>query len=133
MRRFRIGAAHGLARPALAWLVLGSAAVSLAGCATPGPEATWPVGPQAQAGGAFVARSCAGCHAVGVSGASTDPAAPPFRRLAATRSPAALAEALGKVAEHGHVQMPPIYTTQDERTNVLAYLAQLKRHASPRS
>jgi len=103
---------------------------ALGACAAPRPERV-SYGPEADAGHAFVARACAGCHAVGETGRSTDPASPPFRVLAQTRSPEQLRSALEAVAQHGHVQMPPIYSTPDERDHILRYLAALKRRTSP--
>ncbi len=88
---------------------------------------------QARAGAGFVARACAGCHAVGLQGVSRDPAAPPFRILAARASDETLSAALARVAQHGHVQMPPIYMTDDEQAAVAAYLKRLRRGALPRA
>lgn len=109
-----------------------AAVLALGGCAGVGhPPA--PAEPEALEGAGFVARACAGCHAVGRQGASSDPAAPPFRRLAARLPDTALAADLARVAEHGHVQMPPIYMTDDEQASVLAYLKRLRLAALPRT
>lgn len=88
---------------------------------------------QSVTGAGFVARACAGCHAVGRQGKSPDPAAPPFRLLATRLPDTALSADLARVAEHGHVQMPPIYMTGDEQADVLAYLKRLRLAALPRA
>jgi mono/diheme cytochrome c family protein len=99
-------------------------ALACAACASDraGPSRT----AEAANGQAFVERSCAGCHAVGVSGESRDTHAPPFRELARSRSDAALAAALAQISRNGHVEMPPIYVTPAEQAQVLAYLRGLR-------
>jgi len=106
----------------------------LAGCAGTGHPRQSPADAEAAARGrAFVARACAGCHATLADGASTDPAAPPFRYLATHRPRERLAADLAAVARHGHVQMPPIYMTDTEQADVLAYMAALRLRALPKT
>ncbi|MGA0604049.1 c-type cytochrome [Caulobacter sp. KR2-114] len=107
-----------------------AALLPLGGCADLGWRKPQP-DPVATAGAGFVARACAGCHAVGTSGAPRDPAAPNFRSLVARRSDSELQLAVSRVAQHGHVQMPPIYMTDDEQAAVLAYFRSLRRQTLP--
>lgn len=102
-------------------------ALALGGCA--GLSRHSAADPQAVAGAGFVARACAGCHAVGGRGDSRDSAAPPFRGLAAGLPDGRLQADLARVAQHGHGQMPPIYMTDDEQAAVLAYLRRLRPRA----
>jgi mono/diheme cytochrome c family protein len=109
-------------RRLLATLALAALA---AGCAEgPRPEAGVGQGARqpAAAGQAFVRRACAGCHAVGPQGESRNPHSPPFRTLAARLPGAALEAQLSAIAQHGHVEMPPIYMTPDEIGEVAAYI-----------
>ena len=102
-------------------------ALALGGCAGLSPQSA--PDPQAAAGASFVARACAGCHAVGGRGDSRDPAAPPFRGLATSLPDGRLQADLARVAQHGHGQMPPIYMTDDEQAAVLACLRRLRPRA----
>jgi cytochrome c len=106
---------------ALAALAAGCAAPRTAPGAAPGPVET---------GRAFVHRACAGCHAVDPTGASPNPRAPAFRDLAARRSDAELAAAVAEISRSGHVEMPPIYVTPEERKGVVAYMRSLTGRAA---
>jgi mono/diheme cytochrome c family protein len=97
-------------------------AAATAGCAEGrSPEAAGARQPAA-AGQAFVRRACAGCHAIGPQGASPNPHSPPFRTLAARLPGPALEAQLSAIAQHGHVEMPPIYMTPDEIGAVASYI-----------
>jgi len=78
--------------------------------------------PYATAGERFARRSCAGCHALTLKGASPNPLAPPFRTLSAKLPGRGLTSALGQISAHGHRAMPPIYMTPAERRAVAAYI-----------
>jgi cbb3-type cytochrome c oxidase subunit III len=65
-------------------------------------EATTP----AARGEALVTANCARCHAVGRTGASAHPDAPPFRTLSRKYKIEGLAEALAEGLSTGHPDMP---------------------------
>ena len=105
--------------PALLSIV--AVAALCAACATSRPAA-----PDVSTGRAFLERACAGCHGIGLMDHSPNPHAPTLRHLALTRSDAELASALQEVSVRGHVEMPPIYVTPQERREVLIYLQTLR-------
>lgn len=78
--------------------------------------------PSTEPGRSFAQRACAGCHAIGSVGESANADAPPFRTLFMRFPDAALDARLSLLARHGHVNMPPIYMTPDERRSVAAYI-----------
>jgi mono/diheme cytochrome c family protein len=79
-------------------------------------------GTAADAGQRFARRACAGCHAIGVTGASRSTLAPPFRLLGTRLPGRRLPRALRAISAHGHQDMPPIYMTPAERRAVAAYI-----------
>jgi mono/diheme cytochrome c family protein len=85
------------------------------------------------AGQRFARRACAGCHAIGVSGASRNPVAPPFRVLPSRLRGHRLTAELRSISRHGHQSMPPVYMTPAERRAVAAYIRAVstrsQRHA----
>lgn len=105
------------------------AVTAIAGCATAHRPTVSPAPPRAAApafdGEAFAQQACAGCHMVGRTGVSRNPAAPPFRELARQHGDADLAEAIAEVSRNGHVEMPPIYTTPTEQRALVRYIRSL--------
>lgn len=86
-------------------------------------------GEAAARGRALALASCAGCHAVGRSGASPLPAAPPFRAIVRRRSIESLANSFaeGLVTDHGPM---PAYTFRaSEIDDLTAYLEALQAPA----
>lgn len=78
------------------------------------------------AGGAKLAgRYCARCHAVGGTGASLHPSAPPFRAIAAKGHVDDLQEALAEGITVGHPGMPEFELQPEQIINLLAYLKTL--------
>ena len=73
-------------------------------------------------GRAIVAWDCGGCHAIGKSGASAFPGAPPFRTLGARYEIEGLAEALAEGISVGHPAMPEKVYPADEVGAIIAYL-----------
>jgi mono/diheme cytochrome c family protein len=78
--------------------------------------------PAVDAGQRFARRACAGCHAIGPTGVSRHPQAPPFRKLSGRLAGPKLAAELRAISAHGHRAMPPIYMTPAERRAVAAYI-----------
>jgi len=97
-------------------------AAACAACATAPPDDEAHV----RVGRAFLERSCAGCHGIGLMDTSPNPRAPTLRQLALTRSDRELARALAEVSSRGHLNMPPVYVTPRERREVLIYLRALR-------
>jgi mono/diheme cytochrome c family protein len=70
---------------------------------------------------------CGGCHAVGPTGASAMPAAPPFRDLHRRYPVEQLAEALAEGISTGHEAMPEFQFAPAQIEALLAYLQTLER------
>jgi mono/diheme cytochrome c family protein len=77
-------------------------------------------------GEALLAKNCARCHAVGRSGASPHPEAPPFRTLSRKYAVEGLAEALAEGISVGHPDMPEFVFEADEVGAIIAYLRSIQ-------
>jgi cytochrome c len=77
-------------------------------------------------GEALLAKSCARCHAVGRTGASPHPDAPPFRTLSRRYAVEGLAEALAEGISVGHPDMPEFVFEADEVGAIIAYLRSIQ-------
>jgi cytochrome c len=89
---------------------------------------------QALTGRQIAQRDCGACHAVTVSDASRDPAAPPFRTLGARYDVGDLAEALAEGISVGHPKMPVFSYPPDQVQRLIAYLRRLqpiRPHVTP--
>ena len=81
---------------------------------------------QIQHGRAIAVRVCARCHAVQRDEVrSPYVAAPPFQDIADARATTSLA--VREALQSRHPVMPTVRLTEDERTDVIAYLMSLKR------
>ena len=112
---------------------LGLVAMSAGGCAQLAPAAGAPGRvdlAEIARGQAFAQTACAGCHAVGASGSSPDPRAPPFAVLAGHYVGVSLQRKLTEIAETGHYAMPALRIHADEANDVAAYLESLNAGAS---
>ena len=82
-------------------------------------------------GRALVESRCAACHAVGPTGESPRPMAPPLRHLG-TRYPVTdLQEAFAEGISNGHPEMPQITLEGDEIAALIAYLQDVQNHSRP--
>jgi cytochrome c len=81
----------------------------------------------ARAGQAFATGNCAGCHAIGLTGASPNPKAPTFRVVARKYRLADLEEGLAEGIVTGHNAMPEFILTPQQIDDLLAHLRRLKR------
>jgi len=70
----------------------------------------------------LVEENCARCHAVGPSGRSPHPDAPPFRTLSQRYPIEDLEEALAEGISTGHPDMPEFVATPEQIGAVIAYL-----------
>jgi len=81
----------------------------------------------ARRGEALLITHCARCHAVGRSGASSHPQAPPFRTLARKFKVEGLAEALAEGISTGHPDMPEFIFEADEVGAIIDYLKSIQQ------
>jgi len=104
----------------LCWLLLG---LLTSGITRPG------LGEQASTrrGEALLTANCARCHAVGRSGASAHPEAPPFRTLSRKFKIEGLAEALAEGIFTGHPDMPEFVFEPDEVGAIIHYLQSIQQ------
>ncbi|RAK56824.1 c-type cytochrome [Phenylobacterium deserti] len=103
-------------------------AVALSGCATLGAA-----GASADADAAAVARgrvfaqrACSGCHAIDAAGQSPNPSSPAFPQVARRFTEPSLRHRLQLISRNGHYEMPPIYITPAEISDVAAYIRTIK-------
>jgi mono/diheme cytochrome c family protein len=73
-------------------------------------------------GEGLLAANCSRCHAIGRTGNSTHPQAPPFRTLGQRYPIEVLAEALAEGLSSGHPDMPEFRFEIDDVDAILAYL-----------
>jgi cytochrome c len=77
-------------------------------------------------GEGLLTSNCARCHAVGRTGNSTHPEAPPFRTLGQRYPIEVLAEALAEGLSSGHPDMPEFRFEIDDVDAILAYLESIQ-------
>lgn len=75
---------------------------------------------------AILERNCARCHALGSTGASPHPQAPPFREVVERYPVEDLEESLAEGIVSGHPDMPEFTFEPNEINAILAYLNSLK-------
>ena len=80
-------------------------------------------------GEGLVTSNCSRCHAVGRTGNSTHPEAPPFRTLGQRYPIGVLAEALAEGLSSGHPDMPEFRFEIDDVDAILAYLGLIQEKA----
>jgi cytochrome c len=78
-------------------------------------------------GQSLVAEFCASCHAIGVTGESPHPWAPPFRTLSRTVDLDEFPRALERGITSTHPDMPAIKFSQEEARAVRAYLRAIQQ------
>jgi mono/diheme cytochrome c family protein len=71
-------------------------------------------------------ENCARCHAIGRTGPSPHPSAPPFRTLSQKYPIDGLAEALAEGFSVGHPDMPEFTFEPDEVAAIIAYLKSIQ-------
>jgi cytochrome c len=80
-----------------------------------------------QRGQAFAQANCAQCHAVGPSGESPLPKAPPFRTLHEGYPVEDLAESLAEGIRTAHPAMPEFELGERQILDLISYLESLER------
>ncbi len=78
-----------------------------------------------EAGRKLAQKFCANCHAIGKTGQSTHPSAPPFRDIAAKGNVENLEEALAEGIVVGHPDMPQFKFKAENVGALIAYLKSL--------
>jgi len=81
----------------------------------------------AHRGELLVTRDCARCHAVGRTGPSHHPEAPPFRTLGAKYPIESLEEALAEGLVSGHPDMPEFRFSAEDVASIISYLKSIQR------
>ena len=102
-------------------MALGTLAVVSLGFAAP-PEDD----DTAAKGLAILEKNCARCHALGLTGASPHPQAPPFRDVVERYPVEDLEESLAEGIVSGHPDMPEFTFEADEVNSIVTYLDSLK-------
>jgi cytochrome c len=106
----------------LCWLLF---ALLMIGLTT--PTLAEKVSTPARRGEALLITNCARCHAVGRSGVSPHPQAPPFRTLSRKFKVEGLAEALAEGISTGHPDMPEFVFEADEVGAIIDYLKSIQQ------
>ena len=83
--------------------------------------------PTIQRGRAFSQTNCARCHAIGRSGESPLPKAPPFRTLHERYPVEDLMESFAEGIRTGHPAMPEIVLNENQIRDLISYLKSLER------
>jgi cytochrome c len=86
-------------------------------------EVTAPAG----RGELLLTTNCARCHAVGRTGASRHPAAPPFRTLSRKYKIEGLSEALAEGLSTGHPDMPEFVFAPEDVGAIIDYLQSIQQ------
>ena len=77
-------------------------------------------------GQAILEKNCARCHAIGLTGASPHPQAPPFRDVVNRYPVEDLEESLAEGITSGHPDMPEFVFEAGEIDAIVSYLNSLK-------
>jgi cytochrome c len=91
-----------------------------------GTSAAVALDPAAQRGLTFAQANCSMCHAVGPTGTSPLPIAPPFRTLHESYQVEMLAEAFAEGIVTGHPTMPQFQLDVAQIADLIAYLKSLE-------
>lgn len=104
-------------------LLTGAVVLLLAACASPDEDST--TAPENR-GAAIAEANCSSCHAVGRSGDSPAPEAPPFRRLSQNYRVTDLQEALGEGISVGHPAMPQFAFAPEDVDSLILHLESIQ-------
>ena len=102
---------------ALIGMAAGLAGATAAGAADPA---------RIEAGRRIAEKACADCHAIGSTGTSAKPEAPPFRELGRKYPVESLEEALAEGVVVGHPGMPQVKMNEAEIGAFLAWLSSIQ-------
>jgi cytochrome c len=107
----------------LVLVLLLAAAASMLARSLPAQE----VDPRIDRGKALAESLCAGCHAIGVTGASPHGAAPPFRSLERRIDLDDFLDRLRQGLTSGHPDMPTFRFTREDGRALIAYLRSIQQ------
>jgi mono/diheme cytochrome c family protein len=79
----------------------------------------------------LVKQNCSRCHAVGLTGESPHPEAPPFRTLSRKYPVEDLAESLAEGIVSGHPDMPIFVFSPVDVDAIIAYLQSIQEQPAP--
>ena len=115
-------------------MLAGFAVAVLIGQAAQAAPSTTSAPSSAERGLELARRNCGMCHALGDTGASPNPEAPPFRQLGRRYPLENLEEALAEGILTGHPAMPQFRFSPNEIKDLIAYLknVQVRHEASLR-
>jgi cytochrome c len=102
-------------------MALGTLGAASSGFAAPAADED-----AAAKGLAILQKNCARCHALGLTGASSHPQAPPFRVVVERYPVEDLEESLAEGIVSGHPDMPEFTFEADEINSIVTYLNSLK-------
>jgi cytochrome c len=109
-------------RSVLSWLLVGVTAIAVVQ-----PILAEGASTAAGRGQSLLTINCARCHAVGRTGTSPHPEAPPFRTLSRRFKIEGLAEALAEGIFTGHPDMPEFVFEADEVGAIIEYLKSIQQ------
>ena len=109
-------------------LLAAAALATLAACATGEDERA---GAREARGQEIAQTRCGSCHAIGTSGESAAPEAPPFRTLSRNYRVDTLEEALAEGISVGHPAMPQFAFAPEDVDALVAYLQSIQEEPPP--
>ncbi|MFT3724830.1 MAG: c-type cytochrome [Hyphomonadaceae bacterium] len=109
---------------------LGILLLPLAACAAE-PKPKWMSG-DPRIGKQVAEDLCASCHAVGATGESINPAAPPLRTVLTNYRPDWLADDLHNAVEISHLKMPTFHFGDGHEYDLIAYLLTIQEKPASR-
>jgi mono/diheme cytochrome c family protein len=86
-----------------------------------------PAAAQAQSGMELAEENCSRCHAIGATGDSPLPEAPPFREIAQRYPAESLAESFAEGITTGHDEMPEFVFSTEDVGLLVEYFASLAK------
>ena len=87
--------------------------------------------PAVERGRVLAEALCARCHAVGATGASPNPASPPFREMFERLPQEGIEDTLLEGILMGHPPMPRIEFTNEQAADLVAYMYSVAREVPP--
>lgn len=82
----------------------------------------------ADRGHGLARRQCETCHAIGLTGESRWPSAPPFRNIRVRYNALSFEHRMREIAERGHYEMPPLSVDPADVRDLAAYIESLDRN-----
>jgi mono/diheme cytochrome c family protein len=124
---------------ALTTLMLALAVAWLAGLLSAGGQDAASTGadprgtndPAVERGRVLADALCSRCHAIGPQGASPNPASPPFREMFERLPQEGIEDTLLEGILMGHPPMPKIEFTNEQASDLIAYMSSVAREVPP--